>query len=180
MKSEEKEMSETVTVSVKIPKNIYAELAIRIPEGERSSFLRDAIIEKLKKTPTPDKILELEQRIQRIEEDLSLIKSYMADLEFLTYERGKVNPHMFCVDRIDHAIIDHLIHHKGATTPELAEGLKLNRWLILNHLKRIVGRSRKQLGKPIVEYFAGEKAGKKKAWWLDEGLIEKQQESPND
>lgn len=61
-------MSETVTVSVKIPKNIYAELAIRIPEGERSNFLRDAIIEKLQKTPAPDKILDLVQRIQRIEE----------------------------------------------------------------------------------------------------------------
>jgi len=173
-------MSETVTVSVKIPKNIYAELAIRIPEGERSNFLRDAIIEKLQKTPAPDKILDLVQRIQRIEEDLSLIKSYMADLEFLTYERGKVNPHMFCVDKIDHAIMNYLIHYKGATTPELAEALKQNRWLILNHLKRIMGRSRKQLGKPIIEYFAGEKAGKKKAWWLDEELIEKQQKSSED
>jgi len=167
-------MSETVTISIRIPKNIYAELAIRVPEGERSSFIRDAITEKLQKTQPPNKILELEQRIQKIESDLSLIKNCLAELEFLTYERGKINPHVFCVDKIDHAIIDYLIHYKGATTSELAEVLKANRWLILNHLKRIKRRSKMQLGKPIVEYFSGEKASKKKAWWLDEELTETQ------
>jgi hypothetical protein len=166
-------MSEKVTISVKIPKDTYAELAIRAPEGEKSRFIRDAIVEKLQKTPRPNKILELEQRIKKIEDDLSLIKSCLADLEFFTYERGKVNPHAFCVDKTDHAIIDHLIHYKGATTSELAETLKVNRWLALNHLKRIQRRSKKQLGKPIVEYIAAEKAGKKRAWWLNEELTEK-------
>lgn len=173
VKSDEQGMSETVSISIKIPKGIYAELAIRVPEGERSSFVRDAIVEKLQKTPSPNRILELEQRIGNIEDDLSMIKRCLADLEFLTYERGKVNPHTFCVDKTDHAVVDYLIHYKGGTTPELAEALKLNRWLVLNHLKRINRRSRKQLGRPVVEYFAGEKAGKKKAWWLDEELIEK-------
>ena len=167
-------MSETVTISAKIPKDAYAELAVRVPEGERSSFIRDAIIEKLQKTPRSNKILEIEQRVEALEADLSSIKKCLADLEFLTYERGKVNPHAFCVDKTDHAIVDYLIHYKSATTPELAEALKLNRWLILNHLKRIQKYSKKQLGKPIVEFFAGEKAGKRKAWWLDEELIEKQ------
>jgi len=154
-------------------KNVYAELAIRVPEGERSSFVRDAITEKLQKTPRPDKILELEEKIRKIEGDLSLIKSCLADLEFLTYERGKVNPHMFCVDETDHAIVDYLIHYRGATTSELAEALKVNRWLVLNRLKRIKKRSKRQLGKPIVEYFARETAGRRKAWWLDEELTEK-------
>jgi hypothetical protein len=166
-------MSETVTITVKIPKDISAELAIRVPEGERSSFVRDAIMEKLQKAPRPNKILELEQRIKKVEDDLSLIKTCLSDLEFLTYERGKVNPHTFCVDETDHAIIDHLIHYRGATTPELAEALKINRWLVLNHLKRIKRRSTKQLGRPMVDYSAAEKAGKKKAWWLNEELIEK-------
>jgi len=166
-------MSETATISAKIPKDVYAELAIRVPEGERSIFIRDAIVEKLQKTPSSNKILELEQRIQKIEGDLSFIKSCLADLEFLTYERGKVNPHTFCVDKTDHDIVDYLIHYGGATTPELAETLKVNRWLILNHLKKINKRSKKQLGKPIVEYFAREKASKRKAWWLNEELIEK-------
>ena len=165
-------MPETVTISAKIPKDIHEELALRIPEGERSSFIRDAITERLQRTPRPNKILELEQRIQKIEGDISLIKTSLADLELLTYERGKVNPHAFCVDKTDHSIVDYLIHYKGATTTELAQTLKVNRWLILNRLKRIKRRSKKQLGKPIVEYFSGDKAGKRKAWWLEEELIE--------
>jgi len=165
-------LNETVTITVKIPSYVYAELALRIPEGERSSFIREAIIEKLQKTPRPEKILELEEKIQRLEKEISRIKSSLADLEVLTYTRGEVNPHAFCIDEIDHKIINYLIHYRGATTSEIAEALKVNRWLILNRLKRIRTKSKKQIGKPIIEYYAGQKAGKTKAWWLNEEIIE--------
>ena len=64
-------MSEHAVVSAKIPKDVYKELALRIPEGERSDFIRDAIMDKLQKTPRPDKIFELEQKIDKLEADLS-------------------------------------------------------------------------------------------------------------
>jgi hypothetical protein len=32
--------------------------------------------------------------------------------------------------------------------------------------------SKKQFGKAIIEYYAGEKSGKKKAWWINEELIQ--------
>lgn len=159
-------------ISVKIPEEIYKEMILRVPEGERSNFVRDAIIEKLQKTPKPDKILELEQRVSKMETEFSGIKKYLADLELLTYERGKTNPHAFCIDEMDHKIIDYLMHYKGATTPELADYLKTNRWLVLNRLRRIQKASEKQLGKSIIDYYAGEKSGKKKAWWINEELIE--------
>ncbi|MCS7119886.1 MAG: hypothetical protein RMJ07_05095 [Nitrososphaerota archaeon] len=165
-------MSDTVTLTVKVPKNIFAEIAIRVPEGERSNFVRDAIIEKLQRTPAPDKILELERRIRRIEDDLAQIKKSLADLELLTYERGKVNPYSFCIDEIDHKIMDYLTRYKAATTTELSEALKLNRWLILNRLKKIKRRAMKQIGEPIVNYFRIEKSGKKRAWWINQELIE--------
>lgn len=165
-------MEKLRVISVKIPEEVYKEMILRIPEGERSSFIRDAIIEKLQKTPKPDKILELEQKFKRMEKELSKIKKYLADLELLTYERGKVNPHTFCIDEADHKIIDYLVHYKGATTPELAEYLKTNRWFILNRLRRIEKTSRKQLGKPIITYHSGEKSGKKRAWWINEEIIE--------
>jgi Arc/MetJ-type ribon-helix-helix transcriptional regulator len=159
-------------ISVKIPEEVYKEMLLRVPEGERSNFIRDAITEKLQKTPKPDKILELEQRIEKMEREFSEIRKYLTDLELLTYEKGKTNPHAFCTDETDQKIIDYLIHYKGATTPELAEYLKTNRWLILNRLRKIEKTSRRQLGKPIIEYYAGEKSGKKKAWWINEELIE--------
>ena len=158
--------------SVKIPEKVYKELILRVPEGERSNFVRDAIMEKLEKTPKPDKILELENRVSRVESELSEIRKYLADLELLTYGREKANPHTFCIDELDHKIVDYLLHYKGATTPELAEYLKTNRWLVLNRLRRIEKTSRKQLGKPIVKYYAGEKSGKKKAWWINEEISE--------
>jgi Arc/MetJ-type ribon-helix-helix transcriptional regulator len=165
-------MEKLRTISVKIPEEVYGEMLLRVPEGERSNFIRDAIMEKLQKTPKPDKILALEQRLSKMEREFSEIKKYLADLELLTYERGKTNPHAFGIDETDHKIIDYLIHYKGGTTPELAEYLKTNRWLVLNRLRRIQKTSKKQLGKSIIEYYPGEKSGKKKAWWINEELIE--------
>ena len=165
-------MDQTKAVSTKIPDEVYQEMLLRIPEGERSDFIRDAIMEKLQKTPKADKVLQLEKRVNKIENDLSEIKKYLADLELLTYGRGKTNPHSFAMDEIDHKIVDYLLHYKGATTPELAEYLKTNRWLVLNRLRRIQKESKKQLGKHVIDYYPGEKSGKKKAWWVNEELVE--------
>jgi metal-responsive CopG/Arc/MetJ family transcriptional regulator len=159
-------------ISVKVPEEVYEEMLLRVPEGERSNFIRDAIIEKLQKTPKPDKILEFEERLSKVEHELSEVRKYLADLELLTYQREKANPHIFCVDETDHKIIDYLLHYKGATTPELAEYLKTNRWFVLNRLRRIEKNSKKQLGKPIIKYHAAEKSGKKKAWWINEEIAE--------
>lgn len=165
-------MSEMRTVSVKVPDEVYSELCLRVPEGDRSNFIRDAIMEKLQKTPKADKVLELENRFEKMWQEFSQVKKYLADLEMLTYDRGTVNPHSFALDDLDHKIVDYLMHYKGGTTPELAEYLKTNRWLVLNRLRRIQGTSKKQLGKPIIEFYAGERSGKKKAWWISGELTE--------
>jgi hypothetical protein len=165
-------VDELKVISAKIPDQVYKEMILRIPEGDRSTFIRDAIFEKLQKTPKPDKILELEAKFEKMQKEFSEIKKYLGDLELLTYERGKTNPHTFGMDETDHKMIDYLIHYKGATTPELADYLKTNRWLVLNRLRRMQKTSRKQLGKPIVEYYSGERSSKKKAWWMNEELVE--------
>ena len=51
-------MGELKVISAKVPEEVYKEMILRIPEGDRSNFIRDAIMEKLQKTPKPDKILE--------------------------------------------------------------------------------------------------------------------------
>ena len=83
-------------MSIKIPTEVYNEMVLRVPEGDRSSFIRQAILEKLDNTPRPDRLLELGERMSKIEQEFAEIKKYLADLEVLTYERGKVNPHAFC------------------------------------------------------------------------------------
>jgi Arc/MetJ-type ribon-helix-helix transcriptional regulator len=165
-------LSESKIVSIKLPEEVYQEMALRVPEGDRSAFIREAISEKLQKTPKADKLLALEERMSKIEQQFSQIRKYLADLELLTFQHGKINPHSYCIDEMDHKIMEYLLHYKNATTPELAEYLKTNRWLILNRLRRIQKTSKKQIGKSIIEYCAGERSGKKKAWWTDEELIQ--------
>jgi len=165
-------VSEVRVVSVKVPEEVYKEMILRVPEGGRSNFIREAIMEKLQKTPKADKLLELQERMSKIEHEFGEVRKYLADLELLTYQHGKINPHTLCIDETDHKIIDYLLHYKGATTPELAEYMKTNRWLILNKLRKIQRNSKKQFGKPIIDYYAGEKSGKKKAWWINEELTE--------
>ncbi|UCE95169.1 MAG: hypothetical protein JSV51_05385 [Candidatus Bathyarchaeota archaeon] len=163
-------MGKSTTVSTKIPEEVYKEFVLRVSEGERSAFIRDAIMERLQKVPRPDKILRLEERVSKLEADFSETMKYLAKLEVLTYDQGNINPHAFCIDDMDHKIVDYISHYKGATTTELAEYLKTNRWFILNRLRRIQKLSRKQLGKPIVQYCPREKMGKKKAWWMNEEI----------
>ena len=164
-------MTDVRVVSVKLPEEVYGEIALRIPEGDRGNFIREAIIEKLQNTPKADKLLELQHRMSNIENELTDVRKYLADLELLTYQHGAINPHTFCIDEIDHKIVDFLLHYKGAKTPEIADYLKTNRWLILNRLRRIQRKSKKQLGKPLINYYAGERSAKKKAWWINEDLI---------
>jgi hypothetical protein len=165
-------VSEVRVVSLKLPEEVYNELVLRVPEGDRSNFIREAIMDKLQKTPKADKLLELEERMSKIEQSVGEVRKYLADLELLTYQHGRINPHMFCIDETDHKIMDYLLHYKGATTSELAEYTKTNRWLVLNRLRKIQRSSKKQVGKSIIEYYAGEKSGKKKAWWINEELIQ--------
>jgi metal-responsive CopG/Arc/MetJ family transcriptional regulator len=58
-------MGKLRVVSVKMPQQIYNEMILRIPKNERSAFIREAIIERLQKIPKADKILELEQRLEK-------------------------------------------------------------------------------------------------------------------
>lgn len=165
-------MEKLVTVSAKIPEEVYKEMILRIPEGERSRFIRDAVTEKLQKTPRPDKIFALDQKVNKLEGELWEIKRHLVELGMLTYEHSKMNPHAFCMDEIDRKILDYLLHYKGATTTELANHLGTNRWHILNRLRRIKKASKKKLGKPIVEYHPNERAGKMRAWWISEEIVE--------
>jgi hypothetical protein len=109
--------------------------------------------------------------MDKLESELEQVMKYLADLELLTFDHCKVNPHSFCIDETDRKIIDYLMHYKGATTPELAEYLKCNRWLVLNRLQKIHRASKKKCGKPVIDYCGGERSGKKKAWWINQEVI---------
>lgn len=166
------DVAKFTVVSAKLPVDLYQELALRIPEGDRSNFIREAIFEKLEQTPRANKLLELENNLIQLTKTVNTIKNSLAKLEILAHESGKTNPYVFCVDSIDRKLVTFLIDYRGATTPEIAEHLETNRWLVLNRLRKLEKTSKNQLGKPIVEYYAGQRNGKCKAWWINEDLIE--------
>jgi hypothetical protein len=64
-------MDKLIVVSAKLPDKVYKELALRIPKGERSVFIQEAILEKLEKTPRPDRVLWLEQKVNQLENDVN-------------------------------------------------------------------------------------------------------------
>ncbi len=82
---------------------------------------------------------------------------------------GKTDPYTFCIDEADRKIIDYLIHYKGATTPELADYLKTNRWFILNRLRKLQKTSKKTTWKANNRILRRRKnQARKKAWWINE------------
>ena len=70
-------MSGVRIISAKIPEEVYQEMALRVPEGDRSNFIREAISEKLEKTPKADKVLALEERMGKIEQEVVQIRKYL-------------------------------------------------------------------------------------------------------
>jgi hypothetical protein len=46
--------------------------------------------------------------------------------------------------------------------------------LVLNRLRKIQNNSKKQYGKAVIDYYGGEKSGKKKAWWINEELVQEE------
>ena len=113
----------------------------------------------------------MEQRIKRVEGEIGELKKTLAEFDILTYEREKVNPLNYCGDDIDRKIIDLLTQRGGATTPEIAEAVGVNRYLTLNRLKRMQKLSERKLGKSVVTFTAMKRMDKKRAWWINPDLI---------
>lgn len=161
-------MSELVTLTVKVPASLFQELRLRIPEGERSDFVRDAILEKLDRAPKPDKLAELERRMERLEDSIFEMKKALAQLEILTYEGGEKDLYTFCIDEQDRRIVDFLVQERGATTTEIGEATGIERGEVLSRLQKIQSRSRREFGRGLVSFYPGLREGKMRAWWIDE------------
>ena len=163
-------MEETTILTVRIPKKLLEELELKIPKNRRSVFVREAIEEKIRKIPVFVRLKEIEDRLERLENEVGEVKKVLAEFDLLTYEREK-NPYSFCQDEVDKKIVEFLIQQGGATTSEIAKHVGLNRWLILNRLKKLSQRTEKRFGKPAIYFLAVERMGRKRAWWIDEKLL---------
>lgn len=161
-----------VLLTVKLPKNLVDELKLKVPKGKLSTFIRDAIIDKIQKTPAYERLEDVEKRLFEIENLVGKIVKALAEIGVKVYDKNESNIYSFCRDEVDKKIVNLLVKLKGASTNELAKHLGLNRWLILNRLKRISTESERKLGKPLVSFLSLEKMGKKRAWWINEEMVD--------
>lgn len=164
-------IEDNIPFTVKIPRQLFEEIELRVPKGIRGEFIREAITEKVRKIPLSQRLDKIEEKLSYIEVEVGELKKTLAELDLLSNPKDKINISTICRDTIDHQIIEFLVHNGGTTTSQLARHLKLNRFLILNRLKRMKEVSERKYGKPSVDFLSIEKMGRKRAWWINEDVL---------
>jgi Arc/MetJ-type ribon-helix-helix transcriptional regulator len=164
------EMSDLVTVTLRIPKELLRELERKVEPRYRSEYIRQAIIDKLKRQSSqkstesqPDEIDELRGRINALEEALKGLGTKSLETRI---------PALFEVvasDEEDRQIIKYILERKSATTKELEQVVALRRRMILERIKTIENRHKEKFGKPFLKFQRGKGSdGKRQAWRLAE------------
>lgn len=160
-------MSELVTVTLRIPRQLVEELDAEVEPRLRSEYIRQAIVDKLKKgtlrndaSSTSEEINELRSRITSLEDAIRSLgkQSYEKQVPALL--------EVIALDEVDRSIINHMIENKSATTRELEKVVNLRRRMILERMKGIEERHEQKFGKRLLEFVRGKRDGKRQAWWL--------------
>jgi metal-responsive CopG/Arc/MetJ family transcriptional regulator len=160
-------MGELVTVTLRIPKELVKELDAKVEPRFRSEYIRQAILDKLKRGSSQtatgnsiEEISELRTRISTLEETVRNLgkQSYETQIPALL--------EVIALDEMDRRIINQIIQSKSATTKELEKVVNLRRRMILERMKGIEVRYEEKFGKPFLRFIRGKREGKRQAWWL--------------
>jgi metal-responsive CopG/Arc/MetJ family transcriptional regulator len=160
-------MGEIVTVTLRIPKELVKELDAKVEPRFRSEYIRQAILDKLKRGSSQtatgnsiEEISELRTRISTLEETVRNLgkQSYETQIPALL--------EVIALDEMDRRIINQIIQSKSATTKELEKVVNLRRRMILERMKGIEVRYEEKFGKPFLRFIRGKREGKRQAWWL--------------
>nr|MDO8100702.1 ribbon-helix-helix domain-containing protein [Candidatus Njordarchaeota archaeon] len=162
-------MSELITVTLRIPKELLKEIEGKVEPRYRSEYIRQAIIDKLKQESSPksmerqpDEIVELRSRMSAIEEALKRLSPRSLET------RIPALLEIIASDEEDRQIIKYILENKSATTKELEKVVALRRRMILERIKAIEDRHKEKFGKSFLKFQRGKRNGKRQAWWLAE------------
>jgi len=162
-------MSELVTVTLRIPKELLKEIEKKVELRYRSEYIRQAIIDKLKRESSPksiesqtDEIVELRSRIAAVEEALERLSTQSLETQIPALLE------VIASDEADKQVIKYILENKSATTKELEKVVALRRRMILERIKAIEDRHKEKFGKPFLKFQRGKRNGKRQAWWLAE------------
>ncbi len=161
-----KQDSDTVSLRVRLSRDIIDRIDRLVGEAGRQKFIRDSVVTRLDEDLPPavnEILLELE--------DLKTRVSYLERIRDTSVYRGDLNEDVktkVCRDELDRKLLAYIIKNRGATTPELAEehlGDSSKRRTVLDRLGKLNERAKEILGNPILRYERGELDGKRGAWW---------------
>jgi Arc/MetJ-type ribon-helix-helix transcriptional regulator len=160
-------MSEPLTVTVRIPKELAKELDSKVEPRYRSEYIRQAIIDKLRRGSNEPPTRDRNDEINGLKDRISALEDAIKDL-------GKKGREVqvpalledISLDETDRQIIGYLVEHKSATTRELEKVVNLRRIMILERTKQIENKYEEKLGRPFLKFIRGKRDGKRQAWWL--------------
>jgi metal-responsive CopG/Arc/MetJ family transcriptional regulator len=162
-------MSELATVTLRIPKELLEELEKKVEPRYRSEYIRQAIIDKLRRESSKaaegqlGDIDELRSRIAVIEENLKRLSTQSMETQVPALLE------VIATDDADRQIIKYILERKSATTKELEKVVDLRRRMILERIKTIENRHKEKFAKPFLKFVRGKgQDGKRQAWRLAE------------
>ncbi|MGQ9723197.1 MAG: hypothetical protein ACUVXA_17990 [Candidatus Jordarchaeum sp.] len=143
----------------------------KVGRGNRSAFVKEAIIEKLRQKPE-SKATSLENEVHQLRSRVVKLERIIKKEEAINdIEMEKENLRQFlnqsCHDQTDKLIINHLLEHEGATTKDLESVTGLKRRQILNRIKKIANRTEEKTGQKIIQFKRTKDKDIKQAWWIN-------------
>ena len=166
-------MSELVTVTVRIPKQLVKDLDGRVERRLRSEYIRQAIQDKLKKGTPPSNASASGEEIKELRDRISSLEEAIRNLGRQSYEKQvPALLEVIALDEADRNIINYVIESKSATTKELEKVVSLRRRMILERMKAIEDRHEQKFGRPFLKFVRGKRDGKRQAWWLVDSVQE--------
>ena len=160
-------MSELVTVTVRIPRQLVKELDASVERRLRSEYIRQAIQDKLRKGAPQANAGAPSEEIEELRDRISSLEDAIKNLGRQGYEKQvPALLEVIASDETDRNIINYIVENKSATTKELEEVVSLRRRMILERMKSIEDRHEQKFGKPFLKFVRGKRDGKRQAWWL--------------
>ncbi|MFW9981877.1 MAG: hypothetical protein ACFFE3_08180 [Candidatus Thorarchaeota archaeon] len=162
-----KKKDNTVSIRLRIEKDILDRIDQLAGERGRQRFIHEAILGRLDEE-LPPIMFDLIRDVDDLKARVTFLESSKSESIHLS-ELNDIARNELCLDEIDRKLIAYFIKNEGATTPELAEnilGSRNKRRTILDRIDRMNARSKKLFGSIILKYQKGLVNNKRGAWWI--------------
>ncbi|MFW9907998.1 MAG: hypothetical protein ACFFEF_05430 [Candidatus Thorarchaeota archaeon] len=157
---------ENISIRLRLARETVERIDELVGEAGRPRFIRESIEWRLDEE-LPPAVFELMTEMRLLKARVEYLEK-LRDTDVFRGELNEVVKLRVCRDELDRKIISHILQHRGATSPDLAETLlgdKSKRRTILDRISKLNKRAETELGHEILRHEHGELEGKRGAWW---------------